>query len=43
MTAPCRNLVMRIIEEFTGTMWPVAAEAERARIREAGLRRIHFA
>ena len=32
---------MRIIEEFIGTMRP--AEAERARIREAGIEHIHFA
>lgn len=43
MTEPYRNLVMRIIEEFVGTMRSAAAEVERKRIREAGLERIHFA
>ncbi len=38
-----RNLVLRIVEEFVGTMRPAAAETERARIRDAGLERIHFA
>jgi len=38
-----RTLAMRIIEEFVGTMRPAVAEAERARIREAGLEHIHFA
>ena len=32
-----RTLAMRIIEEFIGTMRPDVAEAERARIRDAGL------
>jgi hypothetical protein len=43
MSEPHRNLVMRIIEEFVGTMRSATAEAERARIREAGIERIHFA
>ena len=43
MTEPHRNLAMRIIEEFAGTMHPAAAEAERARLRQAGPERIHFA
>ena len=34
---------MRIIEDFIGTMRPDVAEAERARIRDAGLEHIHFA
>ena len=38
-----RTLAMRIIEEFIGTMRPDVAEAERARIRDAGLEYIHFA
>ena len=38
-----RNLAMRLIEEFIGTMRPAVAETERARIREAGLEHIHFA
>ncbi|MBV9583698.1 MAG: DUF3500 domain-containing protein [Alphaproteobacteria bacterium] len=38
-----RNLAMRIIEEFVGTMRTDMAEAERARIGAAGLGRIHFA
>ena len=38
-----RNLAMRIIEEFIGTMRPAVAETERARIREAGLEHVHFA
>jgi hypothetical protein len=32
-----RDLAMRLIEEFVGTIRPDAAEAERARIRERGL------
>ena len=43
MTEAHCNLVLRIIEEFVGTMRPAAAEAERARIRDAGLERIRFA
>src|SRR5690349_11629051 len=43
MTEPHRNLVTQIIEEFVGTMNSGTAEAERARIRDAGLERIHFA
>src|SRR5207302_11109061 len=31
MSEPHRDLVMRLIEEFVGTMRPDAAEAERAR------------
>jgi hypothetical protein len=38
-----RDLAMRLIEEFVGTMRPDAAEAERARIRERGLEYIRFA
>ena len=38
-----RTLAMRIIEEFIGTMRPAVAEAERSRIRDAGLEQIHFA
>jgi hypothetical protein len=38
-----RTLAMRIIEEFVGTMRPDIAEAERARVRSAGLHNIHFA
>ena len=38
-----RTLAMRIIEDFIGTMRPDVAEAERARIRDAGLEHIHFA
>ena len=43
MTEDDRNLAMRLVEEFVGTMRPAVAEAERARIREAGLEHIHFA
>ena len=38
-----RNLAMRLIEEFIGTMRPMVAETEQTRIREAGPERIHFA
>jgi hypothetical protein len=38
-----RTLATRIIEEFVGTMRPDIAEAERARVRSAGLHNIHFA
>jgi hypothetical protein len=43
MAAAQRGLAMRIIDEFVGTMRPATAEAERARIRDAGLDHIHFA
>ena len=42
MSHAYRDLVMRLIEEFVGTMRPDAAEMERARIRERGLEYIHF-
>jgi hypothetical protein len=38
-----RGLALRIIEEFIGTMKPAIAEAERTRLRAAGLEHIHFA
>lgn len=38
-----RNMALRIIEEFAGTLAPSTAEAERARIRAAGIDTIHFA
>jgi hypothetical protein len=38
-----RNLIMLIIDQFLGAMKPSIAEAERQRLREAGLDRIHFA
>jgi Protein of unknown function (DUF3500) len=43
MSEAHRGLAMRLIEEFVGTVRPDAAEAERARIRERGLDKIHFA
>jgi hypothetical protein len=39
----CRNLAMLIIDQFLGAMKPSIAEAERQRLRDAGLDRIHFA
>jgi hypothetical protein len=38
-----RGMLMRIIEEFIGTMAAPLAEAERARLRSAGIEGIHFA
>jgi hypothetical protein len=38
-----RALALRIIEEFVGTLKPSLAEAERTRLRAAGIERIHFA
>ena len=38
-----RHLVLRLVEQFLGAMKPSIAEAERRRMREADLARIHFA
>lgn len=38
-----RDLVVKIIEEYVGRVRPEVAEADLARIRRAGLDRIHFA
>jgi hypothetical protein len=38
-----RSLGLRIIEEFIGALRPTTVEAERSRIRQAGLERLHFA
>ena len=38
-----RNMLMRIVEEFISTMAAPVAEAERTRLRSAGIEGIHFA
>lgn len=43
MTDGDRSLALRIIEEFIGALRPTTVEAERSRIRQAGLERLHFA
>jgi len=43
MAPPQRALAERLIEEFVGNLRTELAEAQRARIREAGLGAIHFA
>jgi len=43
MGAPQRATAERLIEEFVGTLRTELAEAQRARIREAGMGAIHFA
>ena len=43
MAPPQRVLAERLIEEFVGNLRTELAEAQRARIREAGLGAIHFA
>jgi uncharacterized protein DUF3500 len=42
MTEPHRHLAIRIVEEFIGTLRPERAEAERARLRDGGVERVHF-
>jgi Protein of unknown function (DUF3500) len=37
-----RNLMMLILDRFLGAMQPAIAEAERRRVREGGLDRLHF-
>jgi len=43
MSPSQRTLAKRLIEEFVGNLGTELAEAQRARIREAGLGAIHFA
>ena len=43
MDAPHRSLAERLIDEFVRNLRTELAEAQRARIREAGLEAIHFA
>jgi hypothetical protein len=43
MAGDQRDMTMLIIDQFLGAMQPAIAEADRGRLRAAGLDRIHFA
>jgi len=43
MDAPHRSLAERLIDEFLGNLRTELAEAQRARVRDAGLETVHFA
>jgi hypothetical protein len=43
MSEPNRNLTLCLVDQYIGTMRAETAEAERARLRDGGVERVHFA